>query len=90
VFEGARAIATGSRHSVAIRTDSKLWAWGEGFGMEPHRLLEWVVAVAAGNTATIALRADGSLLQWAGGAGPRRLRELRRASVAATAGQNAK
>jgi hypothetical protein len=61
-----------------------------GFGMEPHRLLEWVVAVAAGNTATIALRADGSLLQWAGGAGPRRLRELRRASVAATAGQNAK
>jgi len=76
VFDGARAIATGSRHSVAIRTDSTLWAWGEGFGIEPRRLLEGVVAVAAGNTATIALRADGSLLQWDGGAGPRRLRVL--------------
>jgi len=74
VFDGARAIATGSRHSVAIRTDSSLWAWGEGFGIEPHRLLEEVVAVAAGNTATIALRADGSLWQWDGGTGPRRLR----------------
>ncbi len=76
VFDGARAIATGSRHSVAIRTDNTLWAWGEGFGVEPRRLLEGVVAVAAGNTATIALRPDGSLLQWDGGAGPRRLRVL--------------
>ncbi len=74
VFDGARAIATGSRHSVAIRTDSTLWAWGEGFGVQPRRLLEGVVAVAAGNTATIALRDDGGLLQWDGGAGPRRLR----------------
>jgi hypothetical protein len=76
VFDGARAIATGSRHSVAIRADSTLWAWGEGFGVEPRRLLEGVVAVAAGNTATIAMRVDGSLLQWDGGAGPRRLRVL--------------
>ena len=73
VFDGARAIATGSRHSVAIRTDGTLWAWGEGFGTTPRALIEGVVAVAAGNTATIALRADGSLLQWDGGAGPRRL-----------------
>lgn len=72
--DGARAIATGSRHSVAIRTDNSLWAWGEGFGIEPRRLLEEVVAVAAGNTATIALCANGSLWQWDAGAGPRRLR----------------
>lgn len=73
LFESARAIATGSRHSVAIRTDGSLWAWGEGFGTEPRRLLEGVVAVAAGDTATIALRTDGSLVQWDGAAGPRRL-----------------
>ncbi|MDP3615796.1 MAG: hypothetical protein Q8R98_28480, partial [Rubrivivax sp.] len=71
VFDGARAIATGSRHSVAIRTDGSLWAWGEGFGIEPRRLLEGIVAVAAGDKATIALRADGNLLQWDGGVGPR-------------------
>ena len=75
-FKQALGIGLLPRHSVAIRTDSTLWAWGEGFGIEPRRLLEGVVAVAAGNTATIALRADGSLLQWDGGAGPRRLRVL--------------
>jgi hypothetical protein len=74
LFDGARAIATGARHSVAIRSDSTLWAWGEGFGIEPRKLLDGVIAVAAGNTATMALRADGTLLQWDGGAGPRRLR----------------
>ncbi len=74
VFDGALAVATGSRHSVAIRNDGTLWAWGEGFGIEPRKLHEAVAAVAAGDTATIALRADGSLLQWDGGAGPRRLR----------------
>jgi Regulator of chromosome condensation (RCC1) repeat len=73
VFDGARAIATGSRHSLAIRADGSLWAWGEGFGIEPRALLDGATAVAAGNTATIALRADGSLLQWDGSAGPRRL-----------------
>lgn len=74
LFDGARAIATGSRHSVAIRRDDSLWAWGEGFAIEPRRLLGDVAAVAAGDTATIALGKDGSVWQWDGGAGPRRLR----------------
>ncbi len=73
VFDGVRAIATGSRHSVAIRIDGSLWAWGAGFGIQPRRLLGDVLAVAAGDSATIALGADGSLLQWDGGTGPRRL-----------------
>ena len=33
VFDAARAMATGSRHSLAIRSDATLWAWGEGFGI---------------------------------------------------------
>ena len=73
VFDGARAIATGSRHSLAIRDDASLWGWGEGFGIAPRHLHEAVVAVAAGDSATLALCADGSLWQWDGGAGPRRL-----------------
>jgi len=76
VFEGARAIATGSRHSAAIRHDDSLWVWGEGFGIQPRKLHAGVLAVAAGDTATLALGADGSLWQWDEGAGPRRL-ELR-------------
>ena len=73
IFDGVRAIATGSRHSVAIRADASLWAWGEGFGIEPRQLLDQVTAVAAGDTATIARTADGALWQWDAGAGPRRL-----------------
>ena len=73
IFDGARAIATGSRHSVAIRQDGSLWAWGEGFGIQPRKLLEQVSATAAGDTATLALAVDGTLWQWDGANPPRRL-----------------
>jgi len=73
IFDGARAIATGSRHSVAIRQDGSLWAWGEGFGIEPRKLREAVLTTAAGDTATLALTTDGGLWQWEGGSAPRRL-----------------
>ncbi len=75
IFGGATAIATGSRHSLAIRADGSLWAWGEGYGIEPAPLLDRVSAVAAGDTATIARGADGALWQWDVGRAdaPRRL-----------------
>jgi len=74
LFDGAVAIATGSRHTLAIRADGSLWAWGEGFAIEPAKLFDNVVAVAAGDTATIARTADGALWQWdSGGRVPRRL-----------------
>jgi Regulator of chromosome condensation (RCC1) repeat len=73
IFSGAVAIATGSRHSLAIRGDGSLWAWGEGFAIDPARVMERVSAVAAGDTATIALATDGALWQWDGGGAPRRL-----------------
>lgn len=63
-FDGARAIVIGSRYSVAIRTDSTLWAWAGGLGIQSRRLFEGVVALAAGKSATIAMQADGSLLRW--------------------------
>lgn len=75
IFEGATAIATGSRHSLAIRADGSLWAWGQGFSIEPTKLLEQVSEVAAGDTATIARTRDGALWQWDAGRAypPRRL-----------------
>ena len=73
LFDGATAIATGSRHSLAIRTDGSLWAWGAGFNIEPTRVLDKVIAVAAGDTATIARTSEGALWQWDGGGTPRRL-----------------
>ena len=73
IFDGAVAIATGSRHSLAIRADASLWAWGEGFAIAPAKLMDNVLAVAAGDSATLARSADGTLWQWDGGGAPRRL-----------------
>lgn len=74
IFEGAVRIATGARHSAAIRADGGLWIWGEGFSITPAMHLDGVTAVAAGDTATLATTADGRLWQWEGGAGPVRKR----------------
>jgi len=73
IFDGASAIATGSRHSAAVRADGSLWAWGDGFRIEPAKILDKVNAVAAGDTATIARTTDGTLWQWDAGVGPRKL-----------------
>ena len=73
IFSGATAIATGSRHSLAIRADGSLWAWGEGFATRPAAVMQHVIAVAAGDTATIAITTEGALWQWDGGGTPRRL-----------------
>ena len=73
IFEGATAIATGSRHSAALRADGSLWAWGEGFAIAPRKVFDEVVEVAAGDTATLALTRSGALWQWERGVGPRRL-----------------
>jgi hypothetical protein len=73
IFDGAVSIATGSRHSLALRGDAGLWAWGEGFAIEPRQIMAGVVAAAAGDAATLALDRAGALWQWDGGAGPRAL-----------------
>ncbi|MBL8327115.1 MAG: hypothetical protein JNJ89_19375 [Rubrivivax sp.] len=74
IFEGAVAIATGSRHSLAVRADGSLWAWGEGFEIPPRKIFDGVAEVAAGDTATLALTRSGELWQWERGGAPRRLR----------------
>ena len=73
IFEGAAAIATGSSHSLAIRADRALWAWGRGFAVEPRKLLDGVNAAAAGDDVTLALTVDGALWQWDRGHRPRKL-----------------
>lgn len=71
ILSGARAIATGSSHSLAIRQDGTLMAWGRGYGPQPVAIMAGVTTVAAGSRTTIALKRDGSLWQWAPGKTPR-------------------
>lgn len=70
IMGGARAIATGSSHSVAIDQDNTLYAWGSEYGTDPTPIMKDVQAVAAGSSATIALSQDGKLWQWRRGETP--------------------
>jgi alpha-tubulin suppressor-like RCC1 family protein len=75
---GVAAIATGSSHSLAIRPDGSLMAWGADYGPDPVQIMTGVTTVAAGSHTSIALKRDGSLWQWdRGDAKPRRLKFLR-------------
>lgn len=73
ILSGARAIATGSSHTLGILQDKTLMAWGSEYGPEPKPIMANVDAVAAGSSTTIALTSDGVLWQWDRGEQPRRV-----------------
>lgn len=71
------AIAAGSSHSLALRKDGTVWAWGrnvdgelgDGTNIDRHlpvevRGLDRVTAIAAGGERSLALRADGTVWAW--------------------------
>lgn len=64
LVSGAKAIATGSSHSLAILPNGYLLAWGAGYGPDPTKVMSGVSAVAAGSSVTIVRRTDGSIWQW--------------------------
>ncbi len=73
ITTGAKAIATGSSHSLAIRRDGALMVWGSGYGTMPTVVLSDIVAVAAGSRTTIALNKNDVLWQWDGTEKPTRV-----------------
>ena len=86
IFDGARAIATGSRHSLAIRHDGSLWALGRGLRHRAAQAARRRARRRGGRHARRwRSRADGALWQWDGGGG-RRLLKYRRADPSLGAG----
>ena len=60
------AIAAGSAHSLALKSDGIVVAWGDPFGgatAVPDGLSN-VVAIAAGGEHSLAVRVDGSVVGW--------------------------
>jgi len=73
IYEGAVRIATGARHTAAIRADGSLWLWGEHVGLVPVRVLEGVTDVACGEQHVLARTQDHMLWFWPVSAPPARL-----------------
>jgi alpha-tubulin suppressor-like RCC1 family protein len=72
---GTTPIAAGDDHSLAIREDGTLWAWGQNrYGQlgdgttinrhKPVQVLTDVVSVAAGVRHSLAIKRDGTLWAW--------------------------
>ena len=71
---GAAAISAGSAHTMALKSDGSLWAWGLnrwgqlGDGTTADRASPVAVgsfaSVSGGNTHSAAVKADGSLWTW--------------------------
>jgi hypothetical protein len=60
------AIAAGEYHSLAVKADGTVVAWGDDSQgqSEPPPSLAGVVAVAGGGAHSLALKSDGSVVAW--------------------------
>ena len=74
---GVTAIAGGNIHTIALKSNGTVWAWGHngygqlGDGTTTHRYtpvqvsgITGVIAIAVGEVHTIALKSDGTVWAW--------------------------
>jgi len=77
IMDSVATIFVGNWHTMAIRTDDSLWAWGNNnFGQlgdgtttnrhVPVKIMDDVSAISTNGAHTMAIRNDGSLWAWGG------------------------
>ena len=73
IIDGVSQIASGSRHTLALRADGTLLTWAGADGPAPKVVRSGVVAMAAGLDGSAAIDTDGVLWHWAVGGRPARV-----------------
>jgi alpha-tubulin suppressor-like RCC1 family protein len=64
---GVKAIAAGDAHSVVLKRDGSVIAWGangSGQATVPLEARSQIIAISAGSEHTVALKRDGSVIAW--------------------------
>ena len=73
IMDDVKSVSASWRHSMAIKTDGSLWAWGTGYLGDgiwhsatalPVKIMDGVAAVSATSEITLAIKYDGNLYSW--------------------------